>query len=201
MMRCGQARGEIHRYIDGRLPATRLGALEAHLAECAACRNDLRVLEAIREVVAEDAWQAEPPNLTALILARVAAYEAERRARYLPVGVEVEAAGVGVRAGFALHWGDAVLAGMLATLSTLFFVLLDPSLRSVVPLALARSFPGVVAILSAPGPGAIAWAAWLVWIVVGVGLTLWLAGAEVRLLWRRSLAARLAHVPQLPQLW
>src|SRR5262245_19009115 len=106
-MRCGQARGQLHQYIDGRLPATRLGALEGQLAECAACRRELLLLEAIGKAVAGDVWQPEPPHLTALILARVATYEAERR------GVPAHARAK-TRSGFAPRWGDAVLAGVLA---------------------------------------------------------------------------------------
>ena len=62
---------------------------------------------------------------------------------------------------------------------------------------LARTFPDIVAVLLAPGPGSIAWLAWLVWITAGVALTLWLAGREVRAAWRRSLAQRLPSLPQL----
>ena len=40
-------------------------------------------------------------------------------------------------------------------------------------------------LIQAEGPGSIPWIAWIIWITAGVGLTLWLAGAEVRATWKR----------------
>jgi len=196
---CARARGWLNLYVDGRLPLGRLRALEEHVLGCAACRHELAMLEGIREALHGGAAEAapEPAELHALIVARIAAYEARRREAQAAVAA---AKAVGAGASFGLRWADALLAAALATLSTLLFVLLDPGLRMAVPAALLRSFPGVAALLSAPGPGAVAWAAWLVWIVVGVGLALLFAGAEVRMQWRRSLAARLPQLPQLRQL-
>lgn len=202
---CARARGWLNLYVDGRLPLGRLRALEAHVLGCAACRRELMMLEGIREALREDAAEAEaeaapePAELHALIVARIAAYETRRREARAAVAA-AKVAGAGMGASFGLRWADALLAAALATLSTLVFVLLDPGLRAVVPAALLRSFPGVAALLSAPGPGAVAWAAWLVWIVAGVGLALLFAGAEVRMQWRRALAARLPQLPQLRQL-
>ncbi len=200
---CARARGWLNLYVDGRLPLGRLRALEAHVLGCAACRRELVMLEGIREALRGDAAEAEtapePAELHALIVARIAAYEARRREARAAVAA-AKVAGAGMGASFGLRWADALLAAALATLSTLLFVLLDPGLRAVVPATLLRSFPGMAALLSAPGPGAVAWAAWLVWIVAGVGLALLFAGAEVRMQWRRALAARLPQLPQLRQL-
>jgi hypothetical protein len=170
-------------YVDQRLDAQWVGRLEAHLAGCAECRRDLAVLEAICAASTPEAPIVEPPDLTARILGRVAVYE-QGRAR-------PQVAGPGLR------WADGVRAGLLASATTLFFILLSPALRPAFGVQLARAFPAVVALLLAPGPGSIAWLAWLVWITAGVGLTLWLAGGEVRAAWRRSLAQRLPSLPQL----
>jgi anti-sigma factor RsiW len=198
---CARARGWLNLYVDGRLPLGRLRALEEHVLGCAACRRELVMLEGVREALHEGAAEVapEPAELHMLIMARIAAYEAARREAQAAVAA-AKAVGAGAGASFGLRWADALLAAALATLSTLLFVLLDPGLRVAVPAALLRSFPGVAALLSAPGPGAVAWAAWLVWIVAGVGLALLFAGAEVRMRWRRSLAARLPQLPQLRQL-
>jgi predicted anti-sigma-YlaC factor YlaD len=171
-------------YMDGRLEAARLPALEAHLASCAACRELLAAYELIGSATGEREDVVVPPELTGLILARVADFERQRLAAR--------------ERHFAPRWTDGALAIALATLSTLLFVLLDPTLRAAVPQAVAHSFPLVPEMLAAPGPGAIAWSAWVVWIASGVGLTLWLAGAEVRAQWRKRLAARLARWPQWP---
>jgi anti-sigma factor RsiW len=203
---CARARGWLNLYVDGRLPLGRLRTLEEHVLGCAACRRELVMLEGIREALREDAAEAaetapEPAELHALIVARIATYEARRReARAAVAAAKVATRSAGAGASFGLRWADALLAATLATLSTLVFVLLDPGLRAAVPAALLRSFPVVAALLNAPGPGAVAWAAWLVWIVAGVGLALLFAGAEVRMQWRRSLAARLPQLPQSRQL-
>jgi anti-sigma factor RsiW len=172
-------------HADGRLDAMRLARLDAHLASCAACRHDLALLDAICAASTAEAPILEPPDLTARILGRVAAYE-ERRAR---------------QTTFGLSWADGLRAGVLASTTTLLFILLSPALRPAVGTQINQAFPNLVALLLAPGPGSIAWLAWLVWIAAGVMLTLWFAGREVRAAWRRSLAQRLPSLPQLRQLW
>lgn len=173
-------------YVDQRLDMYWMGRLEAHLAGCAECRRDLAVLEAICAASTQEEPIVEPPDLTARILGRVAVYE-QRHAR-------PQAASLGLR------WVDGVRAGVLASATTIFFILLSPALRPALGGQLSRIFPAVVALLLAPGPGSIAWLAWLVWITAGVALTLWLAGGEVRAAWRRSLERRLPSLPQLRHL-
>jgi anti-sigma factor RsiW len=186
-MKCSRAAPLLQLYVDGRLEAPRLAALEAHLEGCATCRHELDMLEAICAVGAPGEPVIEPPDLTARILARVA----ESEARRVPDRVR----------GFGLGWADALRAALLASATTLLFILLSPALRPAVGGELSSAFPNVVALLLAPGPGSIAWIAWLVWIAAGLILTLWFAGREVRALWRRVLAQRLPTLPQLRQLW
>lgn len=183
-MTCSRARTWLQLYVDGRIEARRLGPLEAHLRGCAACRHELSMLETVCESLSELPTVAEPVGLTNLILARIAAFE-------------VRQAAADVRQ-FGLRWADALLAALLATMTTLLFVLVDPSLRATVPSLVSHSFPAFVALLTKSGPGSIAWIAWIVWLTVGFGLAFWLAGAEVRSTWRRSVSQ---HLPQLRQLW
>lgn len=173
---CSRARYWLQLYVDGRLDLRRLPPLEEHLNACAACRGELAVLETIRSALEQPNLEREPANLTAQILARVAAAEARRtRAAARP---------------FGLRWGDALLAALLASIATLSFVLFDPTLRATLPAAFMRSFPSVALWLTAPGPGSIAWIAWIVWVVTGLSLAIWFAGAEARSTWRRSLSDR-----------
>lgn len=175
---CSRARYWLQLYIDERLDVRRLPALETHLDTCPACRHELAALEEIRGALAVANLEREPAHLTEQIMARVAAMET-RRARTRAAA-----------ASFSLRWGDAVLAALLASVATLSFVLLDPTLRSTVPVAFVRSFPSIVALLMAPGPGSIAWVAWIVWVATGAGIAIWFAGAEARSTWRRSLSER-----------
>lgn len=175
---CSRARYWLQLYVDERLDVRRLPTLEAHLDTCSACRRELASLEEIRGALAATNLEREPENLTGQIMVRVAAVEARRaRAR-------------AAARPFSVRWGDAVLAALLASVATLSFILLDPTLRATIPAAFMRSFPSVAALLMAPGPGSIAWIAWIVWVATGVGIALWFAGAEARSTWRRSLSER-----------
>ena len=183
-MKCQRASALLQLYMDHRLDYQRLGALEAHLAGCARCRHELDALSAVCAAIAEPEPLAMPADLTDRIMARIADSEAQRA--------------LDEHARYGVRWSDARLAALFATVTTLLFVVISPALRVAAGDALRGAFPDLVAALLAPGPGSIAWLAWLVWIVAGVGLTLWLAGAEVRGMWRRSLSQ---HLPQIPQLW
>ncbi len=184
MITCSRVAVWLHLYLDGRLQPRHLAPLEAHLQQCAACRQELALLETVQHSLSRLQPEAEPADLTDRIMARVATAELRR--------MHAEAR------RFTLRWLDAWLALALATVSTLAFVLLNPALRVSFPVMLARSFPVVAALLGAAGPASLPWVAWIVWIIAGVLLATWFAGAEVRTLWRRSLSQRL---PQLRQLW
>ena len=175
---CSRARVWLQLYVDERLDVCRLPALEQHLDACADCRRELAALEAIRCALVPTNLEREPATLTAQIMARVAVLESRR--------AYVRAAG----SSFGVRWGDALLAALLASIATLSFVLLDPTLRATLPAVFVRSFPSLAALLLAPGPGSIAWIAWIVWVATGLGLAIWFAGAEARSTWRRNLSER-----------
>lgn len=184
-MNCGRSQRYLQLYVDGRLASRYLSPLEAHVAWCAACRQELQLLETIAQVYAEQELVQVPADLTVLIMARVARSERLRaRTRAQP---------------FSMRWADALLALLLATFSTGVFVSLDPSLRVAVPTAFMRSFPKLVSLFLAQGPGSIAWVAWIAWVLTGMLLTLWLAGAEVRSTWWQALSQRMPQLPHLPQ--
>lgn len=183
---CRRANTWLQLYIDGRLDPRQLPALEAHLDNCADCQAALGAYELVAQSAGLPEGAPDPVQLTAAIMARIADYEAQKQQQ------------LAAQRQFALRWADALLAALLATLSTLVFALLNPGVRA----TLAHTFPLAATLLGASGPGAIAWSAWIVWIASGTGLTLLLAGAEVRAAWRKRLAARLGQWqrPQWPTL-
>jgi hypothetical protein len=85
---------------------------------------------------------------------------------------------------------------VLASLTTLLFVFLDPHLRAGILTNVSSIGAQLSTVVSAPGQGALGWLVWSVWIGAGCVLAVWLAGAQVRSTWRRSLAER---IPQLRQ--
>jgi anti-sigma factor RsiW len=187
MITCARAAYWLQLYVDGRLQERHLAPLEAHLLGCDACRQELATLDSICSALHSLPLEQEPADLTNRILARVAAYE-ERRAA-------TRAADFGVR------WADTLLAALLASISTVLFIALDPALRRTVPEAVAHAFPGLIVLMQAPGPGSVPLVAWVVWITTGTLLALWFAGSEARSSWRRSISARMprVNVPQLRQ--
>jgi predicted anti-sigma-YlaC factor YlaD len=186
-MNCAQAQTDLQLYIDGRLDPHQFTSVETHLDTCRRCRHDLALYEILHESLADSAGEHEPDNLTALVMARIASSERQKR--------------ITSARAFGWRWRDALLAAVLGTVSTLLFLFMNPTLGTSFYMTIAHSFPGLVTLIQAEGPGSIPWYAWIIWINAGVGLTLWLAGAEVRATWKRSLTHRLATRLQLPQLW
>ncbi|HEV2237512.1 MAG TPA: zf-HC2 domain-containing protein [Ktedonobacterales bacterium] len=177
-MTCANIQRHLQHYVDDRLDARAASGVAAHLAGCAACRDDLRLLQAVRTGAAALPYVAEPERLTRSILARVAAFERQRAVATL-----------GAR--FALRLADALLATALASLATVLFLLLQPGLlrMAAAPLqhALAPLQRGYVGFVGHWGTVL----AWALWMGLGLSLTLWFAGSEVRSGWRRTLSQHL----------
>lgn len=190
MISCSRATKLLHLYSDSCLDVRHFAPLEAHLRTCAACQRELAWLELVSAACDETVPVIVPAGLAERVMAYITYAEAEQQREHTAVAASHRA--------FALHWGDGVLAALLASVSTLLFTLLDPHLRAFIGGVLFHLLPNMLTLLLAPGPGSFAWAAWIVWVAAGLGLAITLAGAEVRSLWRRSLTQRL---PQLHQLW
>jgi hypothetical protein len=187
-MNCGRAQQDLQLYIDGRLDQRRFSLVEAHLDTCVSCQHALALYETLRAALADQRMEKDPDDLTALIMARIALSE---RHKTLPAVQP-----------FGWRWSDALLAALFGTVSTLLFLLIHPALRTPFFMTIDHSFPMLATLVQAEGPGSIPWIAWIIWITAGVGLTIWLAGAEVRATWRRSLTQRLQVArPEFRQLW
>lgn len=179
-MTCTHAATWLQLYVDGRLHARHLARLEAHLDTCATCRQDLVLLEIVCEASTAVAPLHEPARLTYAIMSRIAEVEARR------------AAATSQRR-FGMGWADALLAGAMATVATLVFLLFQPGLRQTASLAMSQTILPLERSLGAFLVTSSSWFAWLVWIGIGVMIAVYFAGSEVRAEWRRSLMARLQH--------
>ena len=80
-MTCRKAAYWQQLYIHGQLERVRIARLEQHLAQCAACRQELTLLEHIRDSVSDRELISEPAIFTQRILDLVAALEARRAVR------------------------------------------------------------------------------------------------------------------------
>jgi predicted anti-sigma-YlaC factor YlaD len=177
-MTCASIQRHLQHFLDDRLDVRAVSGVADHLRACAACREDFRGLEAVRSGAATLPYVAEPERLTRAIMARVAAFERQR-------GVATR----GTR--FALRLADALLATALASLATVLFLLAQPGLLRMAaePLrqALAPLQRGYLGFVGQWGTVL----AWVMWMGVGLSLTLWFAGSEVRAGWRRTLSQHL----------
>src|SRR5215475_11288053 len=157
-MNCAQAQTDLQLYIDGRLDPHRFSAVETHLDTCPRCQHDLALYEILHEALTDPAGDREPTDLTDLVMARIASSERQKR--------------ITSPEEFGWRWRDALLAAILGTASTLLFLLMNPTLGTSFYMTIAHSFPVLVTLIQAEGPGSIPWIAWIIWITAGVGLTL-----------------------------
>lgn len=186
-MTCKKVSYWMQLYTDGRLERARLTHLERHLAECPACRQELTLLECIRngarETASESELVPEPADLTRRILDRVAAYEARRATRSQEWWPGV--------ARWAAGWRGA--AGALVILTVL--ALLQPGAFAAFTHALSQHAASAYILLMTPGPDSIIWGVWGAGALVAGALTIWFMRADASSGWRRAIAQR------LPQLW
>ena len=78
-MRCQGRTRDLTLYVGGDLPDDRLGELEPHLQECAACRVFLAELEASQAVMKDLAAEPVPEEMRAALRARLASARPEGR--------------------------------------------------------------------------------------------------------------------------
>lgn len=138
-MRCEDARERLQEYLDGQLPPAETQTVEAHLAACAACREDLALLRQVDAALATLPVLEEPAAFTAQVMARVRATRVKALRRSLTRAGPVLSEAEGPRGSgqvspellpvFRLRWEDTVVsfAFACAVMSVLFaFSLLRP---------------------------------------------------------------------------
>ena len=178
-MHCTTAHRLLQAYIDRQLSLEQLRTLEWHLSICTACQRELRELEEISQALCEIEVVEEPANLTATIMQRVAS---------TPQHVE--------EAPFILHISFVELLSVviLATIATLGVILGLPSLREALPFANGLSLMTLhlTHSLTTVNSETLMLAFWIIGTILGVWITLALAGREMRRMeWFRSVIDRL----------
>src|SRR5437764_5445230 len=88
---------------------------------------------------------------------------------------------------------ELVAVVILASISTLGVIWLQPSLRNVLPFAapLSQTFSYVIHLLYSADMGAISLAHWVVGTILGIFITLALVGDEIRTQWFKAVSERL----------
>lgn len=188
-MTCSRAQQLLQLYIDHRLSLSHTRALERHLAHCANCRAEWMLLEDIGAGIHSLNNIVEPAWLTDAIMARVAATTAQPPEELAMEARKLRQRSV-QRTSFHLTIQDLALSSLLATIVVSGFVLFQPGLRdalaqSVNPL-LGAVLEGIQFLIS-PNAGIMGLLVWLLWVALGISITLFLAGSEVRSHWRQRI--------------
>jgi Putative zinc-finger len=186
VMRCSKATRQLQLYIDKQLTLDQIRALEAHLSICSACREELFLLEMIEQALQSMEPIAEPPDLTDNIMRRVAlsTHQTERASRER------------TRLSFRPSLSELLAAAALATVTTLGIIMGLPSLRPVLPAVNGHNLLSLVLIniwnmLISVNSGTLMLGFWVIGTILGVWITLILAGNEVRSTWFKAVLDRL----------
>jgi hypothetical protein len=190
-MRCSKAERQLQLYIDRRLPLIQLCLLEAHLADCAACREELRLLETITYLLNASHHVSEPGGMHSQIMQRVA-ISAQH-----PVNSK---ATIRSRGKPFSPWrpslAELLAAILLATVATLGSILEQPSLRAILPIAnghdsLSIAFLHLVHTLTSLDSNTLSLLLWIIGTALGICITLAFAGTEIRTRWFKAMMDRL----------
>ncbi len=186
-MRCSQATQQLQLYIDHQLAWEKIHPLEVHLASCAECGRELVALEEIAAALESTEPVIEPADLTRNIMRRVALdvqqREREKLARevYIPLRPSLK---------------EILAAVVLATVTMLGILLDQPTLRASLPFASALNHFSQAAIstlqmVASTNSGPLTAAFWVLGTLLGVCITLALAGDEMRGEWFKAISHRL----------
>ena len=181
-MHCQEARQQLQLYIDERLTLEQVRNLEAHVARCAGCREELAALEEISRQFKMVQMVAEPENMHAQIMQRVALVPRRSQQPFFPW-----------RPSLA-EWLAAIL---LATVATLGSILAQPSVRALLPFAnghdsLSIAFMNLVHNLISMNTGTLILVLWVFGTLLGICITLAFAGGELRSRWFKAM---MDHLP------
>jgi hypothetical protein len=182
-MRCAAAGKQLQLYSDGRLPLEHVRPLELHLASCASCREELRLLEMVAGDLDASALVIEPGDMHEQIMQRVM-QAAETRAAQRPFS----------------PWRPSLVellaAILLATIATLGSIIQQPTLRALLPIAnghdsLSLAFLHLIHMLTSMDSSTLAVVLWIAGTFLGICITLVCAGTEMRAQWFKAMMDRL----------
>lgn len=180
-MHCQEAGQQLQLYIDERLTLEQMRNLEAHIVRCAACREELVALEEIARQFKMVQMVAEPAEMHAQIMQRVALTPQRHAQPFFPW-----------RPSLA-EWLAAII---LATVATLGSILAQPSVRALLPVAnghdsLSIAFMNLVHTLLSMNSSTLTLLLWVCGTFLGICITLTFAGSELRSRWLKAMLDRL----------
>ncbi len=177
-MRCREAAHQLQLYLDNQLTIEQARTLEAHVATCAACLEELALLEEITQNLHQIKVITEPDDLNEQIMQRVAMTAQRTNAPRFSL----------LRPSLA----EILVAVLLATIATLGSILQQPSLRALLPIAnghdsLSLAVLSLLHMLTTVDSSTLILALWLIGTFLGICITLVLAGSEMRSHWFKAM--------------
>lgn len=186
-MYCFKATRLLQLYLDTQLPLEQMRPLETHLFSCPTCRQELRLLEEIASTLKEEEQVYEPADFTSTVMWRIAHSEQEKKRALLAQPKS---------ASFRPSLRELLSAILLATIATCGIILGQPSLRAALPVAhehdgLLLIFMNIWSFLLSLNGDTLLLFFWIVGTLLGIWITLALAGAEMRSQWFQAMIDRL----------
>ncbi len=184
-MHCSKASRLLQLYIDKRLPLHTLRSLEVHVSTCQACRQEIRMLEEIEQAFQSMDVVAEPDDLVVNVMQRISISE-QRKKLVLEQQLVEEKMRPSLR--------EMVYAFLLSTFAMLGILL--PAFHTVLPVANGHDTLSVIwtnfwNMLLSINSSTLLLGFWIFGTMLGVWITLVLAGAEMRSQWYRAVMQRL----------
>ena len=181
-MHCREAAQKLQLYLDNRLTIEPARALEAHLATCPTCLEELVLLEEVTQNLRAVKVIAEPDDLNEQIMRRVAMTAQRTKSPRFSL----------LRSSLP----ELLAAILLATIATLGSILQQPSLRALLPIAnghdsLSLAVMNLLHMLTTADSNTLILALWVIGTVLGICITLVVAGNEMRSLWLKAVMERL----------
>jgi hypothetical protein len=187
-MRCTRATYQLQLYLDHQLTMQQMRLLEAHISFCLDCREELTALEQVTSGLEILKFVPEPLDMHKQIMQKVALTVTQKQVTQN----DKQAAFSPFRPSLA----ELLVASLLATVATLVILLQQTSLRTLLPIAhghdfLSRFYMQTVHMLTGIDTNTLILALWIGGTVLGVCITLAVAGNEMRTQWFKAMLERL----------
>lgn len=191
-MRCTKAAEQLQLYVDKRLPLEKMRLLELHLSQCDSCQQAFLCFEQIDQTLRTMEMVAEPADLTSRIMQRVAhSVQQKEVLAQKPLTSEVHSYAL-----FQPSLAEWLTTLILATITTLGIILGQPALRAALPIPNGHDAFSHFCIylwqnLMSVNSNTLMLAFWIVGTILGVWITLLVAGSEMRAVWLKAMTSRL----------
>ncbi|HEX7737722.1 MAG TPA: zf-HC2 domain-containing protein [Ktedonobacteraceae bacterium] len=188
-MRCTKAIHQLQLYLDHQLTLRQTRVLEAHIASCSSCREELTFLEAVSCGLDSLRIVPEPTDMHEQIMHKVA----QTTARNQQLLREKQATSFKL---FRPSLGELLAAALLATVTTLLTLLQLPFMKPLSNLAPGHDpfsvfITHILSTLTSIDPNTLSLILWIAGTVLGVLITLMVAGNEMRTQWLKAMMQRL----------